>query len=763
MILSFYSCFTVKKYTPGQPFVYKTTVSVEGKITPGLKKTLQKGLGQQIDDSLRVRTRNKFLVKKILANPARFDSANVQMTIINMENYLHVNGYYRDSIGYKNVLEIENDQHRVITHFYVFPGQLFRLGSISYNLSQSVNNTPSKDSLQSLANRSLNQSQLKKGEAFSENDISTELNRLSANYRDNGFLRFTTELLQVTWDTLGYEMLQSFTDPLEQSIVLQKRKDDPTADIEIGLAEEPDSVKLVRYSVGTVKIYPDYYSDNPGQQRKLREENKGEYRFYSYGNKFTPKKLLPFLFLVPGDLYRESNYQKTLNKFNSISAWKLVVINQLPRKNEDTVDFEIKMTPAKKMKASVGVDLSYQQGSFISSGGNFLGMGTSLTLINRNLAKGVNEATTLIRYGLEVSPQFDSIQSTQFAVGYIISFPRLLPRFIRVPKAARDYARSLLSANFATESRINYYNIKTLIFSWGCRFAWKNVRINLRFPNIEYNLLNRKEGLDALIKQNASYKYIFNDGLITSAIADATFIFDKNKVASSLKIGTELSGLLTGVFRNVFADNKLYRFIKTEAEYVRVQSIRRSAIAWRIFAGAGFSLPFKTKNGKIDSLNYYMPFFRQYYAGGSGHMRGWTVRKLGPGSTIKSFANDVAPDRYGDMCLELNFEYRYFIARLLGTNIEGALFTDIGNIWFIRKNNDFVNGEFNLSRLWTDIGIGAGTGIRANLGFLKLRLDYSYKAKNPSPDPIDAASQNKWFANWDLFSGQVNLGIGYPF
>jgi outer membrane protein insertion porin family len=115
------------------------------------------------------------------------------------------------------------------------------------------------------------------------------------------------------------------------------------------------------------------------------------------------------------------------------------------------------------------------------------------------------------------------------------------------------------------------------------------------------------------------------------------------------------------------------------------------------------------------------------------------------------------------MRMELNFEYRYLIAEILGTSLEGALFTDMGNIWFIRKNNDFVNGEFNLSRFWTDIAIGTGTGLRMDLGFIKLRLDYSYKAKNPSPDPSEAATQNKWFPNWGVFNGQIQLGIGYPF
>lgn len=47
-------------------------------------------------------------------------------------------------------------------------------------------------------------------------------------------------------------------------------------------------------------------------------------------------------------------------------------------------------------------------------------------------------------------------------------------------------------------------------------------------------------------------------------------------------------------------------------------------------------------------------------------MRAWSIRKLGPGSTIKSFSNETAPDRFGDIRLEANLEYRYYLTKLVG-------------------------------------------------------------------------------------------------
>jgi outer membrane protein insertion porin family len=158
-----------------------------------------------------------------------------------------------------------------------------------------------------------------------------------------------------------------------------------------------------------------------------------------------------------------------------------------------------------------------------------------------------------------------------------------------------------------------------------------------------------------------------------------------------------------------------------------------------------------------------MPFFKAYFAGGANSMRAWPLRKLGPGSSLKSFDRTEAPDRFGDIQLELNGEYRFFVADLKGVAINSVLFTDIGNIWYLRKNPDFLNGEFSLRNLGRDIAIGAGTGLRIDFGFFLLRVDYAYKVKDPSPDDDRPELQNKWFPNWKLFNGQVQLGVTYPF
>jgi outer membrane protein assembly factor BamA len=164
-----------------------------------------------------------------------------------------------------------------------------------------------------------------------------------------------------------------------------------------------------------------------------------------------------------------------------------------------------------------------------------------------------------------------------------------------------------------------------------------------------------------------------------------------------------------------------------------------------------------------------MPFFKSFYAGGPNSMRAWQLRRLGQGSVIKEFnGSGSTPERYGDVQFEGNIEYRFHLFKYAGVKFNGALFTDMGNIWYLKKEAVPATPEeqvavFKLSRLGTDLAIGMGMGLRVDFSLFILRLDYAYKVKDPSPEPASAYKQNKWFYDFQLFNGTLQLGINYPF
>jgi len=749
------SCAVVpKNYQPNKPFVYEYKINIEGNFTKEERNDLESRLENQLDDSIHIRTIPQ-LYRQVLKNPPLFDSTAADRSVLYMRALLNALGYFRDTIGYETDTTFKApDQLRTSVIFNVRPGKLTRIDSITYDLDHA--------DLQHLADSTQPNSFLKKGSAFSKATIANELDRLVELYRSNGYMRFSREELMGLWDTLDVSLLRPTLDPFEQLEILQKlseRRQNPTANLEIRLRPGVDSNRLTKYFIGDITVYPDFNRDTLGLISDSTMA--GKVKVVYYRNLFRPKIFPPNIYLEKGELYRQRNYFKTINRFNSLGAWNLVNIEQLPRRGDDTVDFRIKLSPAKKYAYSATLEGSINQTPF---SGNLFGVAVNIGLQNRNFAKSSNNANTNLRYGVELGSDSAKsfIQTRQLSFSHNISFPRVI--FIRriIPKKYMENARTVLSFNAASTERRLLYNLNTVNGSWGYEFQWRNKSLSVRLPNIEYSQLNKRDSLEKLIDNNPSLRNIFTDGFVSSIIGSYTVIGGKNNNLNVFRTNAELSGLLTGIIRSKFLDTNLYRFLKVDADFARRIQIRKTSVVLRLFAGVGYEFNSTKHPDKKNNL----PFFKQYFAGGPNSMRAWRLRQLGPGSVIKQFSGQMGtPDRYGDVQLEGNAEYRFPITKIAGIRLNGALFTDIGNIWFLKSAASPSHPEevFSFSRLGKDIAVGVGAGLRVDFGFFVVRLDYAYKAKDPSPRPEFAYLQNKWFGYSLLDGDQFQLGINYPF
>ena len=160
-------------------------------------------------------------------------------------------------------------------------------------------------------------------------------------------------------------------------------------------------------------------------------------------------------------------------------------------------------------------------------------------------------------------------------------------------------------------------------------------------------------------------------------------------------------------------------------------------------------------------------FFKAYYGGGPYSLRAWRVRFAGLGSN-KALDNlvidsvQVAPvERYGDIKLEGNIEYRFAAGKIFGIKLQGALFTDFGNIWLRSEQGDpqLAGAAFRFDRLYYDLAVAGGVSARLDFDFFLIRFDWAYKLK----DPLYAEFNKGWFHEIRLGDGQFQLGIGYPF
>ena len=747
------SCSTiVKSYPANTPFVYKTNINITGNITSDTAAEIAARLKGQLDDSMRARSVSKVLWS-VMKKPPVYDVNSAEKSVAYMKALLNSMGYFRDSITYDTAVSIvKGDQYRTTVTFDVKPGKVVRIDSFNYNIKQ--------QELQSIALLNKKDAFIKKGDPFAKAPISSELNRLVDLYRNSGYLRFGREELIGLWDTLDVSLLRPTFDPIEQLEILQKlkeRRENPTANLEIRLKPGFDSSKLTKYYTGNITVYSDFGPDSLGNNRK--EEIVEGIKVISYEGMFKSKIFPDNIYFRRGDLYNQVKYYKTINRFNSLGAWRLVNIEPIVRKGQDTADFVIRLTPAIKYSFTANLEGSRNQ-SIVS--GNLFGIGLNLGLQNRNFARAANIATTSIRYGIEVSDS-SFVQTQQFSVSHNIYFPKLVPRMKWIPERFKENVRTSLSFNAGNTERKDLFNLTTLNGSWGYELQSKNALFSLRLPNIEYSYLKPRQQLIDLFISNPSLANIFTDGLIVSTIIGITIKNDKDNVQNIFRANAELSGFPASLIsNNKFLNDNLYRFIKVDAEMIRKMSFKKSALVLRLFAGVGYEFESTANAAKRNNL----PFFKQYFSGGPNSMRAWGLRKLGPGSTIKNFKDSAnrVPERYGDVQLETNIEYRFPAFTLSGIKVDGAIFTDIGNVWFLKSVTDRPPEEvFNFSRLGEDLAVGVGLGFRIDFNFFVVRLDYSYKAKDPSPSVTNKDFQNKWFGYTLKAGQQFQLGISYPF
>ena len=178
---------------------------------------------------------------------------------------------------------------------------------------------------------------------------------------------------------------------------------------------------------------------------------------------------------------------------------------------------------------------------------------------------------------------------------------------------------------------------------------------------------------------------------------------------------------------------------------------------YRFYSGIG--IPYKNFS--------VLPFEKSFFSGGANGMRGWRLRKLGPGSYFDPDANII--DHIGNIQMEANLEYRFDLLKI----VEGAAFVDAGNIWLLEKDNNRPNAAFRTNEFMNEIAVSAGVGLRFDLNFFIIRTDIGI----PIKDPILPKGERWMFQNKNAHNGilnnlgygnykilpVLNFGIGYPF
>jgi hypothetical protein len=757
-------CIVPKKYPQQKPFVFSTNINIAGNLSGSEKADLKLKLENQLDDSLKIRLKTVYPGRRLLIKPAVFDTAAALRSVVFMDNLLHSLGYYKATISWDSSLSVKGRQQRVSVNFSITPGKSYKFDSITYQLKDSA--------LQLLALSRRNNSLLKKGQPYSVEIIAAEMDRLVELFRNNGYYKFSRDDLNAERDTVFSALINPSLDPFEQLRLLQQaknRQENPVMNVVIQL-RNPDALSHFRkYYIHHVKIYPDLDLLEDTTVAKYDSVNiNGIHIFNKYG-KFKPAFIASKSYLRPGELFRQRNSTRTYTNFSQLNTFIQVTVEMVELQDSSpSLDVLIRMYPTKKQDISVTADASYNTGDVIATG-NLFGVGLNFGLNNRNVAKQAVQSSTNLRTGVEINVGDKFIQTLQTSLSHNISIPRLI-----LPKPVLNWIqadslrsqRTLINFNGAYTDRKDFYELKSVNVSLGfqgtrSRRLRKSHTWYFSLPNIEYVQLNPRDTLQKLLDKLPNLKFSFNTGLVISAIGGYNYVQTGSDGAkkNDIRIGLEESGGLFGLIKALDRNANLYRFVKLDADFKHYINYKKTALVFRLYGGVG--IPYgRDKDGAREQQ---LPFFKSFYAGGPYSMRAWQVRQLGVGSApyFDTAAETKGVDRFGDIQLEGNIEYRFNLGSFFGIKIKSALFTDIGNIWYRTNygNANYQGAEFNINKLYTDIAVGAGTSLRADFDYFLIRFDWAYKLKNP------AYSYNNygWFHDIQLLKGQFQLGINYPF
>ncbi len=710
---------------------------------------------------------NLMLSPRNLEAPAIYDSIKTKESLKRMVSYLNNQGYFYATASYTEKIK----HQKASVTYEVNTGKNFIVNNVSYE----VEDTAILQLVKSAASFSL----IKKNTPYKQDALVSERERLTRLVKNAGYFKFNRDAIEFEIDTLHKALFRNPLNPFEGiTNIFNERKglEKPTMDITVKIKNPEDTLTAWEaYRIDSIYVYPDFPINGNPSDTSFKTD---AHRFITIRSRqeiLKPRVLSRSVLLRPGDLYSQQQQTNTINKLYDLGVWQFVTL-QYKEKRDTTnkLDAVLFLTPKRRQELGANFEVS-------TSSDYNVGSGISLNYRHLNVNRAANQLGVSLNAGLEMIRNQEGnfvLQAKQIGGQVDLTFPRFITPF-RIRSGNRGTIRTRLSAGMDYLSRIDRFKITNINASFGYEWnesiyrRWIVKPISLNYVGVSLDQAFR----DTVVDKNPYLRRSFEPAFIGGE--NITYIFSNNDVFhkrhnSYFRANIEESGLwLNGInsIMNGISGNKsnlesmtgltISNFVKLEADYRHYWNFGlHSSVATRVYGGVG--IPY----GKSSVL----PYIRQFTAGGPLSIRAWRLRSLGPGSFKDS--SDIArifPDQTGDMKLEGNVEYRFDLIRMFNgsVNLKGATFLDIGNIWMLSQDDSRPGGEFHLNKLYHDLAVGTGAGLRLDFTFFLVRLDWGI----PLKVPYYTGQKSGWYiSEWDLADKQWrrdniiwNIAIGYPF
>lgn len=649
------------------------------------------------------------LLRKWGEAPVVLDTVKQQQSIVSLRQAIRNAGYLDAEVTAHNTVKGK----KVRVNYIVTPGPRYTLRHLTYNIADNV-----IDSL--LRSSYLHEGGLREGTPFSVNALYEERSRITNWLSERGYLYFNKEAITFHVDSSRQERLAD----VNMNIGLYRRSSSEP------LANHP------RYYIHGVTYH------SPSGELPLRA-----------------RTLDINTLLRTGEVYKESNVQKTYSKFSRLGAIRSTNIRFSETPPSHMASQPSQLSPGADSLAFVrhgalarnagmhplyaDIMLSQRKTHSIqvqpegtNTAGDF-GAALSVTYENRNVFGGSETFSLQARGAFEAIKGLEGYQNDNF-VEYSFEGKLTFPEFV-IPGISRDFqrrhsARTELLLSYNRQNRPEFHR-RVFTGTWRYRWQASSGRIGYQYDFLDLNYVSmpwisdtfKHDYLDSSTNRNAILRYNYENLLIMKM----GFGFTYNDGRHFLKLNVETAGnTLAGAARLFkFSKNEegQYKFalvafaqyVKFDADYTRLFTLdHRNSLA--LHARIGVAVPYG--NSSI------LPFEKRYFSGGANSVRGWSVRELGPGRYRGTDGRIDFINQTGDMRIDLNAELR----TNLFWKFQGALFIDAGNVWTLRDYTDQPGGVFTLRSLYDEMAVAYGLGLRLNFNYFLLRLDLGMKAVNPN-------------------------------
>ncbi|MCQ2293819.1 MAG: BamA/TamA family outer membrane protein [Bacteroidaceae bacterium] len=668
----------------------------------------------------------KWMLKRFGSEPVLISTVSPQTRAKVATNQLHNFGFFRATTDFE-VLPQKNPQKARVA-YHIQTGPLYLIDSLRY-----ASFTPHIDSLLRTTRR---QRLLKKGTAFSAANLVNERTRIENLLRENGYYNFTASAIRYEADTINHPLFVSLRVlPAIDSTAVRGTTSDVMRPWKMG------------------HTYITLYDNTNTILDTLLERRTFHYAFHGPKPPVKPAMWLRAILHRRGQPYRLSDQTATLEKLSAMGILSQINLDYMPASPDDSCDVLDTYVTATMDRL---YESAFEMNATLKSNHQF-GPGLSYELAKKNAFRAGEKVSWKIfgQYEWHLGGGGGSeLNSYELGSELALTFPR----FLLYPQRRQRFAATTRFAlDVDWKNRSGFFNM--IQSSIGVTYSWSRHRMqhDLVPFDFEFNrLLSTTTAFDSITQANPALYVSMRDQFIPSMSYGVTYTGRSQKNPLWLQAYVKQAGNITG---GIFAacgkgwnstDKKVLgspfaQFLKITAEAHKTWTLsQRFSLASRLFCGTVYTY------GNSSAA----PYTELFYAGGANSVRGFAARSIGPGGYRSPVRRYAYIDQTGDFKLEGNLEFR---AQLLG-NLHGAVFLDAGNVWLLHDDPLRPDSRLTASNL-KRIALGTGVGLRYDLTFLVLRVDFGIGLHAPYDTPRSG------FYNIERFRDgyALHFAIGYPF